>query len=152
MARGRPRKIQLVHSDTSHRPKRPTAPASGDLPKCPKQLSKLARKKWRAIVKAKADDGTICNLDEGMLAGYCQALADYLECQEFIAANGNVIVMRDDKGAVKWVQADPHVSMARNNLEKVRQLGEQLGLSPKARTGIKAPKKKPLSRRERLLS
>lgn len=154
MARGAKPTLTLAHSNTGHRPTGRGRPPrmDSDLPKCPKQLSKRARKKWKEVVKWLADRELIAKVDEAVIAGYCQNYADWLDCLEFTSKNGSVLILRDDKGNVKWAQTDPHVSQARNHLEKVRQFAEMLGLSPEARTRLKLDNKKPQSRREMLLS
>jgi P27 family predicted phage terminase small subunit len=72
------------------------------------------------------------------LAGYCQAFAAWAECERFLAENGNVIVLRNDKGEIRWIQEAPQARLALKHLEKVRQFAAELGLSPSARTRIHA--------------
>lgn len=72
------------------------------------------------------------------MAGYCQAFAAWAECERFLAENVNVIVLRNDKGEIRWIQEAPQARLALKHLEKVRQFAAELGLSPSARTRIHA--------------
>ena len=108
------------------------------IPPCPGWLCAEAKREWRRISPELHRLGLLTLVDLGVLAGYCQAWARWAEAERFIEENGSTMTLRDDKGNVKWVQAVPQVAIGVKMLEKVRQFGAELGLSPSSRTRLEA--------------
>jgi P27 family predicted phage terminase small subunit len=133
----KPTALRLLQGKAGHRPinRAEPRPAPGR-PTCPRELSQAGRREWRYAVKELAGMGLLARADRAVIAGYAQSEADYLENLAWCQQNGSTVVMRDEKGAVKWIQEAPQWRMAQKHLEKVRQFAAELGLSPSARTRI----------------
>jgi P27 family predicted phage terminase small subunit len=108
------------------------------MPPCPAFLSPAAKAEWDFITAELAPLGVLARLDKSVLAGYCSEYAAWAECEAFIQENGPVMTLRTDKGEIRWVQEAPQARLALKHLEKVRQFGAELGLSPSSRTRIHA--------------
>ena len=131
-----PTRLKLLRGGRIHRKaKQEPKPAPG-IPDCPDFLSAAAKIEWDFITTELAPLGVLAMIDKAVLAGYCSELAAWAECEQFLQAQGSVVVLRDDKGVVKWMQEAPQARLALKHLEKVRQFASELGLSPSSRTRI----------------
>lgn len=92
-----------------------------DYPKPPTELTGSALVEWNRIHGILHDAGVITQLDRGILAAYCLAYAQMIDLS----------VSSDDPET-----ALDRASLSQRAMTHVRQLGAQLGLTPKSRTQI----------------
>ena len=149
--RSNPTPLKILRGNPGHQRinKQEPNPAPG-CPKCPRWLLPEAKREWRRKAPELALMGVLTQIDGSALAAYCQVWAHWRECEEFITENGRVIVLRDDKGVVKWTQETPQARLALKYLEKIRQFASEFGLTPAARVGLPASPKKNSLRQELL--
>src|SRR5208282_4191794 len=103
-----------------------------EIPPPPELLKGEALKEWQRLTPMLADAGVITKLDRNMVAAYCHAWARWVECEKFLEKTG-LIVMSPNKMPIY----SPYLSAANKAMEQMRQLSEQLGLSPSARSRIR---------------
>jgi P27 family predicted phage terminase small subunit len=99
----------------------------------PAWLLEEGREEWGRILPALARRGLL-EADLNILAAYCQAFAHWRACEAKVEAEGRVIVLRSDKGEVRQLVANPHVTLALKYAQQMRVLGREVGASPAART------------------
>lgn len=120
-------------------PKHEPQPEAG-APKPPADLPEAAAAEWRAVVDdLAAVPGLLTRADRPTLELYARAMATFRELEGFSAAHGRVIVLRDERGAVRSAQPAPAASLAVKLLSQLRGLAAELGLSPASRTRIQVP-------------
>lgn len=131
LLRGNPSKERITTSE----PK----PAAG-VPSKPAALSVAAGVVWDETIAILAGvPGLLTPVDGPTVELFARTLARYRELESFIEAHGPVLVMRDDKGAVKYAQPAPQASLAAKLLPQLRGLAAELGLNPSARARIDLP-------------
>ena len=144
----KPTKLKILQGNPGKRPlnRREPQPHRG-IPPCPAWLAPAAKTEWRRIAPELHRLGLLATVDLGVLSGYCQAWARWAEAEKFLEEHGTTMTLRNDKGEIRWVQAVPQVGIAVKMLEKVRQFGAELGLSPSSGTRLEAealPSPKPV--------
>jgi P27 family predicted phage terminase small subunit len=137
-----PTALRVMRGNPSKRPfsaKEPK-PAAG-APKPSKDLPPEAAAEWRAVVADLATvPGLLTRADRAVLELYARTMARYRQLEAFVQANGPVLVMRDERGQVRYAQPCPQASLAAKLLPQLRALAAELGLSPASRTRIELPK------------
>jgi P27 family predicted phage terminase small subunit len=135
----KPKSTQALIATGSRRARgRKDPPATMGIPKKPPVVAAdaVASQQWKLVSRELHKMGVLATVDVGVLSGYCLCWAQYMECQEWIKANGKVVVYRDDKGNVKGSGAAAHVTLSLKFLDQIRRLGEILGLAPVARARL----------------
>jgi P27 family predicted phage terminase small subunit len=128
LLRGNPSKEAIATEE----PKPPTG-----APTKPAGLPADAGVIWDATVALLATvTGLLTVADGATVELFARTLARYRALEAFTEANGPVLVLRDDKGQVRFAQPSPHASLAAKLLPQLRGLAAELGLSPSARTRI----------------
>ena len=151
MARPRtPTKIlELRGSQYAGRLTREPQPEPG-VPPMPDWLSPDAEAEWKRLGPRLAHLGVLSELDLGLFAGYCQALADVRQLTLEVREEGTVIPSERS-----GVRANPKNQLLREAYERMRSFGVLFGISPVARSRIvtEAKKEKPdkISERKRQL-
>lgn len=144
MPRGRrpkPTKLKLLAGNPGRhklndREPQPAPPSSLET-EAPPVLLPAARAEWDRIYPELVRLGTLSTLDLPTLAGYCQAYARWQDAEAKLTTEGSVVVMRDDKGAVKWTQPSPYVGIAAKWLDKWLRAAVELGHTPSSRSRVK---------------
>src|SRR3954453_3758290 len=77
-------------------------------------------------------------VDRNALARYCVLWSRWKTAELFLAKNGSVYTLKDDKGAVRCVQQFPQVSIAHRLAMALSRLEAEFGLTPSARARIEA--------------
>jgi P27 family predicted phage terminase small subunit len=77
--------------------------------------------------------GVLTEIDMAAFAGYCQAYARWKEAEEFLSKHGTIF-----KTPSGYIQQVPQVSIARNYLQTMKDFCSEFGLTPAARTRIRA--------------
>ncbi len=103
----------------------------------PADLPPDAAAVWTAVVVTLAAVPGLLTLADGeTLELYARTKARWLALERFTEEHGPVLVVRDERGELKWTQPTPQASLAAKLLPQLRALGDALGLSPAARTRI----------------
>lgn len=134
--RGRPAKptvIKLLTGNPGRRPLNPSEarPPAG-VPEAPDFLTAEAKREWARIVPLLAQSGLITTLDRGVMANYCEAWSRWVACQKKIRREG--FIRLSCEGVPCYTR---HYEAANKAMDQIRHLGEQLGLSPSARSRIR---------------
>jgi P27 family predicted phage terminase small subunit len=115
----------------------------GGRPKCPRHLSKAARKEWLAAVKLLE---ARCTLDPGAgptLELYATTKARWLECMADLDKRGLMVTVTKatSKGDLYEVEIEnPMLEIAQNCESALMQLTKTLGIAPDAREKVKKVK------------
>ena len=113
-----------------------------EIPPFPKWASANAAAYWKEIARYLFDNGLLTRLDQVALALLCEALAEYCECREIVAAaatseeGGAKYVTWTDKGNI--IQ-HPAVGVMNKAWQKVVKLLIQFGMTPSAGPGWRSP-------------
>lgn len=105
-------------------------------PKCPKYLSKIARKEWKRVVPELDRLGILTCVDGAALEAYCNAYANMVEAQTYLNENGWSFVT--DKG---YVGQRPEVAIVNKSLAAIKAFCAEFGLTPSARARMAIPGK-----------
>lgn len=137
----KPTKLKLIEGNPGKRPLNKNEPKPVPIaPKCPRWLSKEAKKEWKRIAPILERLGLLTELDMANLAEYCRAYAQLVEADQFLQKHGQTyqIPKRDEEGKVigLCVQQWPQVSIARRAAEEIRVISSLFGLSPSDRSRI----------------
>ncbi len=129
MARApKPTPLKLLHGDRKSRINR-AEPRPRDLePERPPWLSPYAVEEWERLGPDLVEMGVVKRVDSTLLAVYCEAVALWRILLEAVAADGLTVTDRDG-----GTRKNPAVAQAQAQLNAVRLLGREFGLSPSAR-------------------
>lgn len=131
LLRGNPSKERI----TTREPKPPAG-----VPTKPAELSPAAAVIWdQAVAVLSGVPGLLTVADAVTIELFARTLARYRELDAFVEAHGPVLVLRDDKGGVRYAQPCPQASLAAKLLPQLRGLAAELGLNPSARARIDLP-------------
>lgn len=139
---GRPRiptKLHLLRGDPGKRYKnRPITEPEPELivPDAPKNLTAVALEEWQRISDEMGGLGLLTRLDRAVMAGYCQAWADYLEAQQHLDEEPKIY--KTETGYPVMTPWKPYRDKA---LELMHKFGTELGLSAASRSRIHLQKK-----------
>lgn len=103
------------------------------IPAAPDFLSKIARKYWDQLVNDIHQAGILAQIDGGIFAGYCTALANLEIAEKGIQKDG-YIQSTEHAGDKKT----PWVLIAKEARDQIRSLGSELGMTPASRARLKA--------------
>lgn len=146
--RGRPPKSNIVHlmgGDPSRKIDAATKRAFEEgrlqvgahrpvsLDKAPTTLSRPAAAIWRKLVKSHPD-GTYAVTDEGQMAVYCEAHAEFNEATKMIEAEGRL-----DTGSTGQRIVSPWVKIRNDAAKTMASIGPTLFLTPQSREAIEKP-------------
>lgn len=129
-----PRELKVLRGNPGKRRLPPPVPAPAGAPACPPHLQGEARKEWRRLVRELRATGLLSKLDRGVLALYCQAWERWIEAERRLREAGPVVSV----GPAGVPQVSPWFSVAHREMETVRKLLSELGLSPSARARVGA--------------
>lgn len=121
-------------------------------PAAPEWLLPAARAEWLRVLPDLVRLDRVTGLDVAVLAGYCMEFARWREAEAAVDRDGAVLVLRDDKGAVRSAQPSPWAGLALRHLAAMKAHAVELGFTPAARGKVKpADKARPLSAQGPLL-
>lgn len=107
------------------------------VPVRPKWLDKEACAEWNRVVPLLLEGKVLTALDGGALERYCVAHSNWVKAQRDVQKNG--VVMLSKFGPM----TNPNVRIAKDERAAAKQLAQELGLSPSARTRVKVTAKAP---------
>lgn len=107
--------------------------------KPPKWLDDIAKKEFKRIVREMEQTGILTNIDVDMLALYCDAYSQYIQCCEVIRREG-LMVEYTNKAAETNKVPHPLLSKKKQLFEQMKALATEFGFTPSARAKIAIPK------------
>ena len=102
------------------------------VPTAPKELGKVGKAAWRRLAKVLHPLGLLTDADLDRLLMYCEAYEEFVEATELIQREGRVAF--SEKTGNPYLH--PAVGIKNAALSRMRQYGNDLGLSPSARVGL----------------
>lgn len=130
----KPTALKVLEGNPGKRPLNTDEPKpKKKAPKCPSWLEPEAKKEWRRMSKTLEQIGVLTQVDGAAFAGYCQAYARWREAEEFLTKHGTIF-----KTPSGYIQQVPQVSIAQTYLKIMKDFCSEFGLTPSARTRIKA--------------
>ena len=142
IAKGNPGKRPLNKSE-------PKPPSDDITP--PEWVTGVARSKWDEVVSKLVGMGVMTNADIDTIARYCTMHEQYVKYLEQVRRGLDVLVIRDEKGKVKYMQSTPAATMMMKLAASMLRIEQEFGLTPSARSGISAAQEKPADDLEDLL-
>jgi P27 family predicted phage terminase small subunit len=143
MAKGNPGKRPLNKSE-------PKPPSDDITP--PEWVTGVARSKWDEVVPKLIGMGVMTNADIDTIARYCTMHEQYVKYLEQVRRGLDVLVIRDEKGKVKYMQSTPAATMLMKLAASMLRIEQEFGLTPSARSGIGATQEKPKDDLEEFLA
>ena len=131
LLRGNPGKRQINKSE-------PIPPSDDIAP--PDWVSGVARSKWDEVVPKLIGMGVMTNADVDTIARYCTMHEQFVKYLDQVRRGLDVLVIRDDKGKVKYMQSTPAATMMTKLAASMLRIEQEFGLTPSARSGIVAKK------------
>jgi len=118
-----------------------------DAPDCPAVLDEAAREIWDQLAPDLYLLGLINKLDQGELAVYCQAYADWQFARSMIAETRAAARTKTGKREAGYVDTTPSgykqigvwMQIANRAEERMRASGALFGLNPSARARVQLP-------------
>ncbi len=141
-ARGNPGKRRLNDRE-------PQAPAG--MPECPKWLPDRARECWADLAPQLEGMRVVTRADRLALILLCQHYAEWMDALDLIEEAGGVTYESETEAGARIVRAHPAVAIAADAARRVKALLVEFGLTPSARTRVKASEAEPEDPAEALL-
>lgn len=118
-----------------------------DAPECPEVLDDAAREVWDELAPDLYMLGLINRLDQGELAVYCQAYADWKHARTMIQEVKNAARTKTAKREAGYIESTPSgykqisvwMQIANRAEERMRTSGALFGLNPSARARVQLP-------------
>lgn len=101
------------------------------MPKCPKHLSKIAKKEWKRIAPELKRLGLLTIIDGSALAAYCTAYARWVDAEELIKKHGVLV-----KAPSGFPMQTPALAIANKAMEQMVKYLTEFGMTPSSRTRI----------------
>ena len=103
-------------------------------------MTGVSLEKWHEIVPKLIAMGVMTNADIEPIARYCTMHEHYVKYLDQVRRGLDVLVIRDEKGKVKYMQSTPAATMVTKLAQSMLRIEQEFGLTPSARTGIVASK------------
>jgi P27 family predicted phage terminase small subunit len=97
-------------------------------PKCPKELDKVERKKWKELVKLLTAMELITKADRDGMALYCVQYGHWLEAEAMVKKFGGIL--KNKEGAL---YRSPYLDMSNHASKELQRLSRMLGLDALSR-------------------
>lgn len=115
-------------------PAEPHPPVPDRTPYVPRFLCEEAKGEWRRVVGILVDLGLYTEVDRAALAMYCQAWGRWVTAEREIDTSGGPTLMSSGGNLYQ----NPWVSEANRRWEQMRKMLTEFGLSPSARSRVRA--------------
>jgi P27 family predicted phage terminase small subunit len=111
-------------------------PARGR-PKTPADLSETEHAAWLEVVRELERVPGLCTrADRGVVELLARTLPVWREAMRHVREHGGSLVVRDEKGVVKFLQQTPEMTIAIKLGASLKSLYAELGLTPAGRTRV----------------
>jgi P27 family predicted phage terminase small subunit len=132
-----PTKLKLLRGNPGNRPINKSEPQpSADGVVMPPHLGEVAAAKWAEVLPLLQAVKVMTRADIEALARYCDTYEWWLATRAKLKKEGDTYPILNDKGDVKYIAQRPEVSIAHKLAVQLRQLEQDFGLNPSARTGL----------------
>ena len=128
-----PTHLRVVRGDRKDRINTAEPKPKGTKPRCPAWLCDEAKVVWKRTTKQLDAMGLLFDADQDIIAAYANAVVNYQRATELVDRSGVLI-----KGRRDGVVTNPAVRVQRDAATLIRMLAGELGLTPSARTRLKA--------------
>lgn len=128
-----PTHLRVVRGDRKDRINTKEPKPKKSKPRCPAWLSDEAKVVWKRTAKQLDGMGLLYEADQDILNAYANAVVNYQKATELVDRSGVLI-----KGRRDGVVTNPAVRVQRDAATLIRMLAGELGLTPSARTRLKA--------------
>jgi len=132
-----PTKLKILRGNPGNRPintNEPQPVADGVV--MPSHLGEVAAAKWGQVLPLLQAVKVMTRADIEALARYCDTYEWWLATRAKLKKEGDTYPILNDKGDVKYIAQRPEVSIAHKLAVQLRQLEQDFGLNPSARTGL----------------
>ena len=102
----------------------------------PPHLGPVAVARWGELLPLLQSVKVMTRADVEALARYCDTYEWWLATRAKLRAEGDTYPILNDGGQVKYIAQRPEVSIAHKLAQQLRQLEQDFGLNPSARTSL----------------
>ncbi len=102
-----------------------------EIPECPSHITGLAKQEWDRVTVHLQKMGVISQIDRAVLSAYCTAYKDYVEAEQKIKKEGEVIFY--DSGSAAQ---NPRVGIKNKAMEKLIRIAAEFGMTPSSRSRL----------------
>ena len=129
----KPTKLKVLEGNPGHRPLANDEPRPKLVrtPSPPRSLRRQGKSEWRRLTKELTRLGLLTELDLTAFHAYCTAYQTWREAQESLSKEGMICVT-----PTGFTRQSPRVRISSDALNEMRRWGQELGLTPAARTRI----------------
>ena len=132
-----PTKLKILRGNPGNRPINTSEPQPvADGVVMPSHLGEVAAAKWGQVLPLLQAVKVMTRADIEALARYCDTYEWWLATRAKLKKEGDTYPILNDKGDVKYIAQRPEVSIAHKLAVQLRQLEQDFGLNPSARTGL----------------
>jgi len=127
-----PNVLKVLKGNPGKRPLNDAEPKPQPVaPKCPRWLSKNAKREWRRLVKELEPLGLLTVIDGMALATLCEEWATYMWAQGVLAEHGHTYEYTNKAGEANLI-ARPEVAIARTAFMAIKSMCAEFGLTPRS--------------------
>ena len=135
--RPQPTKLRILRGNPGKRPIKNSEPQpSSDGIVMPPHLGPVAVARWGELLPLLQSVKVMTRADVEALARYCDTYEWWLATRAKLRAEGDTYPILNDGGQVKYIAQRPEVSIAHKLAQHLRQLEQDFGLNPSARTSL----------------
>lgn len=135
--RPQPTKLKILRGNPGNRPINKSEPQpAADGVVMPPHLGEVAAAKWSQVLPMLQAVKVMTRADVEALARYCDTYEWWLATRARLKKEGDTYPILNDKGEIKYIAQRPEVSIAHKLAVQLRQLEQDFGLNPSARTGL----------------
>lgn len=102
----------------------------------PSHLGEVAAVRWRELLPMLQSVKVMTTADVESLARYCDTYEWWLATRAKLKQEGDTYPILNDKGEIKYIAQRPEVAIAHKLAVQLRQLEQDFGLNPSARTSL----------------
>jgi P27 family predicted phage terminase small subunit len=135
--RPQPTTLRILRGNPGKRPinkSEPQPPTDGIV--MPQHLGQVAAGRWAQLLPLLQSVKVMTRADIEALARYCDTYEWWLATRAKLKAEGDTYPILNDGGQVKYIAQRPEVSIAHKLAQQLRQLEQDFGLNPSARTSL----------------
>ena len=102
----------------------------------PLHLGEIAAVRWRELLPMLQSVKVMTTADVESLARYCDTYEWWLATRAKLKQEGDTYPILNDKGEIKYIAQRPEVAIAHKLAVQLRQLEQDFGLNPSARSSL----------------
>ena len=141
--RPQPTELKLLRGNPGHRAINKAEPKpAADGVVMPSHLGPVAVEKWQQVLPLLQAVKVMTKADVEALGRYCDTYEWWLATRTRLKSEGDTYPILNDKGEIKYIAQRPEVSIAHKLAAQMRQLEQDFGLNPSARTGLHVQEQK----------